>query len=445
MYNFIGEKYSATHNAAVCRPCSGRSLQLYLGKRVVTYLLLFTLAAIWPGFVSASEEIDRSIGAPIIMANADADWVVFESLASVEPVPTGIKSGTKAWLEWMASQESRLREAGLQFMDQYPDDPRRWKVINLLVHTPHSFIKEVKAEYDEIRLPDEDFANQAKMREFQQKLSAAVVQDWMAMIGWEKRRTEILIECLIRTDAPEDLKAYATSRELERQIGRVSKLARSDMTAYFAARAKLRPRLDEQLARYPHAVCLKELVMRYLNGLPEMISPQAQSTLWQTFAQSPNEPVRTMALENLQRFATEKELAQLHFVAVDGRVVDVAKLRGKVVLVDFWATWCTPCKAELPNIKAVFDQYHDRNFEVIGISLDSEKDRQKLIDYCRDHGLNWPQHFDGKHGENQFAVQFGIKGIPATYLLDKQGAVVAKGLRGEELELAVRKYLGIQL
>jgi thiol-disulfide isomerase/thioredoxin len=135
---------------------------------------------------------------------------------------------------------------------------------------------------------------------------------------------------------------------------------------------------------------------------------------------------------------------EMTFTAVDGREVDLAKLRGKVVLIDFWATWCIPCREELPKVKAVYDKYHDDGFEVVGISSDVEQDRQKLINYCRDQGYTWPQYFDGSRGaDNQFAVQYNVHAIPASFLLGKDGVVVLQNISADALESAVRKLLGL--
>ena len=91
----------------------------------------------------------------------------------------------------------------------------------------------------------------------------------------------------------------------------------------------------------------------------------------------------------------------MQFMAVDGREVDLAELRGKVVLVDFWGTHCGPCVEELPRVKAAFEKFHAQGFEVIGISCDT--DRKELEKYVKQHGISWPQYFDGKkQGDNEF-------------------------------------------
>jgi peroxiredoxin len=109
------------------------------------------------------------------------------------------------------------------------------------------------------------------------------------------------------------------------------------------------------------------------------------------------------------------------------------------VLVDFWDTWCPPCVAELPNVLAAYRTYHDRGFVIIGISLD--KDQNALTAFIKDHDMSWPQYFDGKGWENKLATQYGIQSIPATFLLDGKGRIVAKDLRGPALETELAKLL----
>jgi peroxiredoxin len=124
----------------------------------------------------------------------------------------------------------------------------------------------------------------------------------------------------------------------------------------------------------------------------------------------------------------------------DGKDLSLAAFKGKVVLIDFWATWCGPCIAELPNVLAAYEKHHDKGFEIIGISLD--KDGDKLKEFTKTKKMTWPQFFDGKGWENELAVKYGVNSIPATYLLDGEGAIIAKNLRGEELEKEVAKAVG---
>jgi peroxiredoxin len=114
--------------------------------------------------------------------------------------------------------------------------------------------------------------------------------------------------------------------------------------------------------------------------------------------------------------------------------------KGKVVLVDFWATWCAPCVAELPNVLAAYKQYHGKGFDIVGVSLD--QDQGKLAAFMKEHGVTWDQYFDGKGWDNQLALKYGVESIPATYLLDGDGLIVAKDLRGEALATELAKRLG---
>jgi thiol-disulfide isomerase/thioredoxin len=119
----------------------------------------------------------------------------------------------------------------------------------------------------------------------------------------------------------------------------------------------------------------------------------------------------------------------IKFTALDGTEVDLAKMKGKVVLIDFWATWCGPCVAEIPNVKAAYEKYHAQGFEILGISFDREGDKEKLIQFTKDKGMTWPQAFDGKGWESDFAQRFNIQGIPTMWLIGKDGNLASANAR----------------
>ena len=124
---------------------------------------------------------------------------------------------------------------------------------------------------------------------------------------------------------------------------------------------------------------------------------------------------------------------------LDGKPLSLSQYKGKVVLVDFWATWCGPCVAELPNVIAAYKKYHDKGFEIVGISLDRKEDALKT--FIKEKEMTWPQYFDGKAWQSKMAEKYGINSIPATYLLDGEGKIIAKDLRGDDLETELAKAL----
>jgi thiol-disulfide isomerase/thioredoxin len=124
---------------------------------------------------------------------------------------------------------------------------------------------------------------------------------------------------------------------------------------------------------------------------------------------------------------------------LDGKPLSVANDKGKIVLIDFWATWCGPCVRELPNVLKVYAKDHDKGFDIIGVSLDSDK--AKLTSFIKEKNMTWPQYFDGKGWENKVSTKYGINSIPATYLLGKDGKIIGKDLRGDALDNAVTTAL----
>lgn len=122
-----------------------------------------------------------------------------------------------------------------------------------------------------------------------------------------------------------------------------------------------------------------------------------------------------------------------------GKLISIEDLRGQYVLIDFWASWCGPCRRENPNIVSAYNKFQDRGFTVLGVSLDKERD--SWLKAIKKDELEWTQLSDLKGWNNEVAELFGIRSIPFSILIDPQGIVVAKGLHGEDLHVELKKYL----
>ncbi len=128
------------------------------------------------------------------------------------------------------------------------------------------------------------------------------------------------------------------------------------------------------------------------------------------------------------------------FTDVDGVKRTLSDYRGKVVLVDFWATWCSSCLEDLPDVQAAYDHYHSAGFEILGVSLEVQ-DKEKFTAGLRDRGMAWPQFYDGNWWNSALAVKFGVRYVPQDYLLDRNGMIISKDPPAKELASAVAAAL----
>jgi thiol-disulfide isomerase/thioredoxin len=165
---------------------------------------------------------------------------------------------------------------------------------------------------------------------------------------------------------------------------------------------------------------------------------KANELLKRVVAEAPDGQAKQGAEGLLKKMEAVGKALPIKFEAVDGRQVDIAKMNGKVVLVDFWATWCGPCVAELPNVKKAYQDLHAKGFEIVGISLD--RDKEKLNRFVADNEMAWPQYFDGLQWQNKISTQYGINSIPSMWLVDKKGVLRDINAR-DGLEGKIQKLL----
>jgi peroxiredoxin len=170
----------------------------------------------------------------------------------------------------------------------------------------------------------------------------------------------------------------------------------------------------------------------------ETYDPAQARAIYEEAAKKTDTPLGKAAQEALDLMDMRDKPLELAFTAVDGRKVDLADLRGKVVLLDFWATWCPPCVEEVPALVATYEKFRDQGFEIVGISLD--KDRKALDAFTAEHKMTWPQFFDGKGWDNELAQRFKIQSVPTMWLLDREGKLADPAPRGrldETIEAAL--------
>jgi peroxiredoxin len=205
--------------------------------------------------------------------------------------------------------------------------------------------------------------------------------------------------------------------------------------------------LDKLLARFPeNSLAWRNVLARTINMLEQSRFRGYETYARRYMAQYPTDPgvnrmqqvIPAIAQYYKQKdeldkqFAIGKEPPEIALPNPEGKILKLSDLRGQVVLIDFWASWCGPCRRENPNVKRVYDQYRDKGFEILGVSLD--RDRGKWLKAIEDDGLEWLHVSDLKFWQSAAAQAYQVSAIPKTFLIGRDGKILGKDLRGPSLE-----------
>jgi thiol-disulfide isomerase/thioredoxin len=365
-------------------------------------------------------------------ADADTDWRAFQTIVNERP-PKPLAEMTALEREQMYERHyCEMRTHALAFLENHPTDPRRWEVVLQLNPAAPRFVKQW--------LTDDQGRPAAEI-------------DQTAVAAWGRKVAELHAALAAATDVPAGVRERFAVEEVFKALTIAAAAHRNGAPVDLAVR---RTQLDTFAERHPTAAGGVRLAQSYMR-LVAQVAPDRVDAEWVALSASPSKVIAELAAGKTRAAPILQSPLELAFTAVDGRPVDLAQLRGKIVLVDFWATWCGPCIAELPNLKRVYSAHHDRGFEIVGIALEDAKfqpgdapgqraeklakAQRVLSDFTASHAMPWPQYCDGEHWRTALAEKFGIKSVPATLLLDRQGRVVSTDVRGEKLAAEVKRML----
>lgn len=331
---------------------------------------------------------------PADFSTADSAWKYIQSFERLDRQPDSPEDQQRLW----KLRLPQWRDAARRFITSFPSDPRRWDA-ELIVY--------------------ECAMGLVRLRERDAKAPSA----------------DILDTVIAATDATEQTKGDATFKQVERALQEVEINSPHTLPPFHRV-------VSEFLARYPQHE-KAPVVANFQIQLLEAIETPGTDKILSSLATHPNAGVAAQAKTQLEQrtriLELKKKPLELQFTAADGRQIDSAKLRGKIILLDFWASWCGPCMAEAPHVAAAYEKYKARGFEIIGINLDEDKTAMESA--AKRVGMTWPQYFDGRGWKNEIATRFGIRSIPSTWLFDGKGKLRNMGLRGVELEAAIDRLL----
>lgn len=364
------------------------------GTRVMALAALFT--AHIPGFPLKASDAASDSSKPGVKnslpADADSAWKEVENASKPPPPPAewGGKPPTREQIEafnhFLGEKSAEVAAKAREFYTRFPEHPK---------------------------------AESAKQRE--ERFLKQAISLGGAQVAEEV--TEVL---------PEEEKLKLKVNEIHRRA--LEKHAPEGTEAVSKA---VEAGVRELMKEYPNSPLLwDQLLLAAKNSLDK----DRQRKILNEIVKSEvaGEEAITRAKAALKVIGATGQPLEIAFTAADGRKVDVQKMKGKVVLVDFWAAWCGPCMASLPEVIRLYNKYHGDGFEIVGINMD--KQQRAMEQVVHRFKMQWPQYFDGRGWGTKFALEYDVRAIPAVWLVDKKGILRTMNAR-QNLEERIKELL----
>lgn len=352
---------------------------------------LASLALVAGVLASAAGESVRIAPNPtIVVAADDPRWRELEQKLAETRVPAATRD--QRWVE-AATLAWALYEA-------HPADPRRWPPWdNLLRSTPR-------------------FAQDAEAKRL-----------------WAERDTRLESAAAAASDVPAPLRELFAGRKVS---ALVLPFTNAKLPPDWVER--LVPPIEKLAADFPAGSAAFVYFSRLVSAV-EAQAPADLPALVERLRASPNARVAELGAARHRVLLAMAQPLDLKFTALDGRAVDTAQWRGKVVIVDFWATWCVPCIDAIPRLKELYAHYHEHGLEIVNISVDQASARSSFEKLVAKLAIPWPQSFDGKAHATEYAVRYGVQPIPHVLLAGPDGIIVAVNPSSEKLEAEIKRFL----
>jgi thiol-disulfide isomerase/thioredoxin len=324
---------------------------------------------------------------------SDSAWARLQELN--DKVHEKVPIGTNA-VEFYAGREKALRDAAIQFVKQFPND----------AHQPQAILWKIESS---------EFPESAEQR--------------IALLGQNERDARPIVE------------DKASPAELRFQLQRTilaQWLDNPDLITTSGQAADLEERIADLVRKNPGEPRLLFFPLARANLMLRFQHQEGLAVL-QELSESPDRSLAEAAKARLLKAQLIGKPVDLQFTALDGSPFDLQALRGKVVLLDFWASWCPDCIREMPAVRQAYQKYKDQGFAIVGISLD--KDAQALSNFVARKLIPWPQYFDGKGWETEFAMRYGVRAIPEMWLINPRGEVVGTDISVGQLDQKIEQLM----